>query len=57
MIIDFTGTVDGEEFEGNSSKDFALVIGSKSMIPGFEDAIIGKKKNDEFNAEVKFPEI
>ena len=56
VIIDFTGTVDGEEFEGNSSKDFALVIGSKSMIPGFEDAIIGKKINDEFNAEVKFPD-
>ena len=55
-IIDFTGTVDGEEFEGNSSKDFALIIGSKSMIPGFEDAIIGKKINDEFNAEVKFPD-
>ena len=56
VIIDFTGTVDGEDFEGNSSKDFALVIGSKSMIPGFEDAIIGKKINDEFNAEVKFPD-
>ncbi len=56
VIIDFTGTVDGEEFEGNSSKDFALVIGSKSMIPGFEDAIIGKKINEEFNAEVKFPD-
>ena len=56
VIIDFTGTVDGEEFEGNSSKDFALIIGSKSMIPGFEDAIIGKKINDEFNAEVKFPD-
>ena len=56
MIIDFTGTVDGKEFEGNSSKEFALVIGSKSMIPGFEDAIIGKKINEEFNAEVKFPD-
>ena len=56
VIIDFTGTVDGKEFEGNSSKEFALVIGSKSMIPGFEDAIIGKKINDEFNAEVKFPD-
>ncbi|MDA9750635.1 trigger factor [Gammaproteobacteria bacterium] len=56
VIIDFTGTVDGEDFEGNSSKDFALVIGSKSMIPGFEDAIIGKKISDEFKAEVKFPD-
>ena len=56
VIIDFKGTVEGEEFEGNSSKDFLLVLGSKSMIPGFEDAIIGKKINDEFNAEVKFPD-
>ena len=56
VIIDFTGTVDDEEFEGNSSKDFALVIGSKSMIPGFEDAIVGKKMDDEFNTEVKFPD-
>ncbi len=56
VVIDFKGTVEGEEFEGNSSKDFLLVLGSKSMIPGFEDAIIGKKINDEFNAEVKFPD-
>ena len=54
--IDFVGTIDGEEFEGSSSKNFPLVIGSNSMIPGFEEAIIGKKIGDEFSINVTFPE-
>ena len=43
VIIDFEGKIDGEPFEGNESKDFKLVLGSKSMIPGFEDNLVGKK--------------
>ena len=42
-MIDFEGKIDGEGFEGNESKDFKLILGSKSMIPGFEDNLIGKK--------------
>ena len=56
VTIDFVGTIDGEEFEGSSSKDFPLVIGSNSMIPGFEEAIVGKKIEDEFSFNVTFPE-
>ena len=55
VIIDFVGTIAGEEFEGNSAKDFKLVLGSKSMIPGFEDAIIGKKPS-EFTIKSIFPD-
>ena len=44
-----------EEFEGNSSQDFKLVLGSNSMIPGFEDNIIGKKPS-KFNIECTFPD-
>tara|TARA_X000000368_G_scaffold119274_1_gene93313 strand:+ start:77 stop:1372 length:1296 start_codon:yes stop_codon:yes gene_type:complete len=55
VTIDFLGKINGEEFEGNSSKDFKLILGSKSMIPGFEDGIIGKKLS-KFNVECKFPE-
>ncbi len=55
VIIDFLGKIDGEEFEGNSSKDFKLILGSKSMIPGFEDGIIGKKAS-KFNINCKFPD-
>ena len=55
VIIDFTGTINGEDFEGNSAKDFKLVLGSNSMIPGFEDAIIGKKIS-EFKIKTVFPD-
>ena len=56
VTIDFVGTIDSKEFEGSSSKNFPLVIGSNSMIPGFEEAIIGKKTDDEFSFNVIFPE-
>ncbi|MDA9024419.1 trigger factor, partial [Gammaproteobacteria bacterium] len=46
VILDFKGSIDGEEFEGNSAQDFKLVLGSNSMIPGFEDEIIGKKPSE-----------
>ena len=55
VIIDFIGKINGEEFEGNSSKDFKLILGSKSMIPGFEDGIVGNKTS-KFKINCKFPE-
>jgi trigger factor len=55
VIIDFAGKIDGQDFEGNSSKDFKLVLGSNSMIPGFEDNIIGKKPS-KFSIECTFPD-
>ncbi len=55
VIIDFTGMINGEEFEGNSSVDFKLVLGSNSMIPGFEDSIVGKEPS-EFKITSKFPD-
>ena len=56
VIIDFEGKIDGEVFEGNESKDFKLTIGSKSMIPGFEDNLVGKKSGDNFSFTTKFPD-
>ena len=55
VVIDFLGKIDGEEFEGNSAKDFKLILGSKSMIPGFEDALVGKKPSS-FKINCKFPD-
>tara|TARA_Y100000992_G_scaffold301891_1_gene274037 strand:- start:2450 stop:3745 length:1296 start_codon:yes stop_codon:yes gene_type:complete len=54
VVIDFFGKINGEEFEGNSAKDFKLVLGSNSMIPGFEDSIIGKKAS-KFSIKCTFP--
>ena len=55
VVIDFLGKIDGNEFEGNSAQDFKLILGSKSMIPGFEDNIIGKKPS-KFTIDCKFPD-
>ena len=56
VIIDFEGKIDGDPFEGNESKDFKLILGSKSMIPGFEDNVVGKKSEDSFSFKTNFPE-
>lgn len=54
--IDFVGRVDGEEFEGGKGSDVPLVLGSGSMIPGFEDQIVGLSTGDTKTIEVTFPE-
>ena len=55
VVIDFVGKIEGKEFEGNSAKDFNLILGSNSMIKGFEDAIVGRKPS-KFNIKCIFPE-
>ncbi|CAI3801201.1 MULTISPECIES: trigger factor [Rheinheimera] len=55
VIIDFVGSIDGEEFEGGKASDFTLELGQGRMIPGFEDGIIGKKAGEEVTVEVTFP--
>lgn len=56
VTIDFVGTKDGEEFEGGSAEGHKLEIGSKSFIPGFEEGLIGHKKEEVVDVDVKFPE-
>lgn len=54
--IDFEGKKDGEAFEGGTSEDYPLEIGSGSFIPGFEDGVVGMKKGETKDIEVTFPE-
>ena len=56
ITIDFTGRIDGEEFDGGKAQDFALELGQGRMIPGFEDEIIGMKTGEEKTIKVTFPE-
>ncbi|MDP2226244.1 MAG: trigger factor [Moraxellaceae bacterium] len=56
LDIDFDGSVDGEAFEGGAAKGFSLVLGSKRMIPGFEDQLVGAKAGDERSLNVTFPD-
>lgn len=55
-VIDFTGSVDGEEFAGGKAEDYSLDIGSGTFIPGFEEQIIGHEVGDAFDVKVTFPE-
>ena len=54
--FDFVGKVDGIEFQGGSAKDYELEIGSGQFIPGFEDQMIGMKKDEVKDINVTFPE-
>lgn len=56
-VIDFKGfDAKNEPFAGGESKDYPLIIGSGSFIPGFEEGLIGKKVGEEFDLPVKFPD-
>lgn len=54
--IDFKGLKDGVAFEGGTSENFQLELGSGQFIPGFEDQLIGTKKGDDVKVNVTFPE-
>jgi len=53
--IDFVGTKDGVEFAGGKAEGQNLVLGSNSMIPGFEAGIVGLKAGEEKTITVTFP--
>ena len=54
--IDFVGSVDGVEFDGGKAENYDLEIGSHSFIAGFEEQIVGMKKDEQKDINVTFPE-
>lgn len=56
LNIDFTGTIDGEEFDGGQASGTNLVLGSNRMIPGFEDGLVGTSAGEEKTLNLTFPE-
>ncbi len=56
VVIDFVGSIDGEEFEGGKGEEYPLTLGSGSFIPGFEEQLVGAKVDDELDVNVKFPD-
>ena len=55
VIISFTGTIGGEPFEGGTGEDAAVLIGSNTFIPGFEDQLIGIAAGETRTLKVTFP--
>ena len=56
VTINFTGTIDGKEFDGGSAEDYELVVGDGGMIDGFEEGIVGMKKGETKELDLTFPE-
>ena len=56
VVIDFKGFKDNEEFDGGSAEGYSLELGSHSFIPGFEEGVIGMKKEESKDIELTFPE-
>ena len=55
-VFDFLGTVDGVPFEGGAAENYEMQIGSGQFIPGFEDQMIGMRKDEVKDVKVTFPE-
>ena len=55
-VIDFEGFKDGVAFDGGKGENYDLEIGSNTFIPGFEEQLVGMKKDEEREINVTFPE-
>ena len=56
IVMDFTGSIDGKEFEGGASTDYSYTIGSGQFISDLDEGLVGKEANKEYNIDVKFPD-
>jgi trigger factor len=54
-IIDFEGIHDGKPIDGAKATDYLLTLGSKSLIPGFEDQLVGMNRSETREIKVTFP--
>jgi trigger factor len=55
VVVDFTGTIDGVEFEGGKSTDFTFVLGEGRMLPEFETGVTGMRAGESKSLLVNFP--
>lgn len=55
-VINFAGYKDGVAFDGGTAENYSLTIGSKTFIPGFEEAVIGMGIGEEKDIDLTFPE-
>ncbi|NOX27278.1 MAG: trigger factor [Gammaproteobacteria bacterium] len=56
VMIDFIGTIDGEKFMGGEAEDYPLQLGVGTMLPGFEEPIIGAKAGEQRDVTITFPD-
>lgn len=55
VVIDFVGTIDGEEFEGNRGEQVTVMPGAGRFFPAFEQGVVGAAAGEERTVDVEFP--
>ena len=56
VVLDFTGTIDGEPFEGGEARGYLLELGSGQLLEGFEEQLTGAAAGEEREVRVSFPD-
>jgi len=56
LVIDYSGTVDGEPFDGSEATDLTVELGAEALLPEFDEALTGASPGDEVQVEVAFPD-
>jgi trigger factor len=56
VTVDFNGSIDGAPFEGGEGKDIAVLLGSNTFIPGFEEQLLGATAGEKRMIKATFPE-
>ncbi len=56
VLMDLSGSRDGEPIEGAQGKDQMYEIGRGNLIPGFEEQLVGLKPGDDKTFDISFPE-
>ena len=55
VVIDFTGKLNGEVFQGGQAADYPVVLGEGRMLPDFENGIVGLKAGESRTFDLTFP--
>lgn len=56
ITLDFKGTLNGEAFQGGTAKDYVFILGSGTMLPEFDNAVVGMKPGETKTFNLTFPE-
>lgn len=55
VVIDFTGKLNGEVFQGGQATDYPVVLGEGRMLPEFENGIAGLMAGENRTFDLTFP--
>ncbi len=56
VVVDFEAFLDGKPIKHSKTNDYSIIIGEKTLLPGFDEALTGASKGDNRDADITFPE-